>query len=150
MSINPDLTTQPFSLGLDCIFRYDLTGADAITPIVPSRTLRVVDVKWSDSLETADVTDRGAGGFKQSAPTLRTLTLSATLLYDRTNTDFEDLYAAYSNRQRVVVGVGDDRGNYFVFVATISKFDLDQTLTEAVKADVEIIPSRGGFTPCMD
>lgn len=142
------MSAQPtFSPGFDCVFKYSLTGADSTAPSVGDKILRLVDASWSDDMAELDVTDRGAGGYVQTVPGLRTLSVSAKLIYDPSSTDFNDINLAYGSRQRIVISIGDNAGNFFTMCAYVASFSINQGLQEAMTADITIKPTRGGFTP---
>ena len=131
--------TNPYVISNDCVFKYTIgTGGTGGT------VLDLKDVSFSDSYEMADVTSRRSGGWKWQVPTLRTITLSATLIYDPTSSGFTDVHNAFVNRQRISLTVEDDRGGEILsFVAIIGKFDLNQNLGEAMTASVEFLPAPG-------
>ena len=83
-SVSEDLAKQPYTLGMDCVLKYSLSGLDEDEPsFTGARDLPVKDLSLSDSMGMTDsVTDRTAGGFVQRAATLRDITLSGTLVYN--------------------------------------------------------------------
>jgi len=135
----PDMPiTQPWTIGNDCILKYTL-GASGIG----TTELKCQNLSFSDSMETTEVTRRG-DGWKMQVPVIRTLSMTLDIQYDPTDAVYGDLQACYASRGRVSFTIEDDRGNNLVsFCGFISKFDVNQSLGEAMKASLEILPAPG-------
>ena len=145
MSQTPD---TPFSLGLNCKLKWKPYVSETEPSPTGLRELRVVDVSFNDSMSMASVNDRGAGGYEQQVPTLRTVGLDFEMIYDPTDeVNFRDFYDCYATRQRVVLFAEDDRGNAFAAIYQISNFDMTQALTEAQTCSVQCVIGRGDWTP---
>ena len=104
------------------------------------------DVTLSLSRATADVTTRGASGFRLQVGTLAEGTTSFEMIYDTADTNYTTLQSAFLNLtpvdMAVAFGVITTTGTqYFRASFSITKFEITQPLEDAVKASVEITPT---------
>lgn len=116
----------------------------------PTWTLmtNVQDLTSNDSMEEADVSTRGDGGFAASEPTLRALELTFGMVNKPADADYAAILAAYAARTAIDIAVMDGpiatagskgvRARYKVF-----QFPRNQELRGAQTTEVML-------KPCVD
>lgn len=128
-----------YELGLKCKLYRGESGTTAATEVK-----NVTDVKLNIETEEADVTTRKAAGWKLSMATLKSATIEFTMVYDTDDADFDAFQAAFLAGTPLALLVADSTGSGLDCDAYITVFNLDQTLTEAVKVNVTAKPSIVG------
>ena len=126
-------------LGLDCILYRGTAGA-----IAPIEMKNVRDLALNIEKGEADITTRAAKGWKMTAATLKEGSIEFDLVYDAQNSDFTTLEAAFLCDVPLAFFVSDGDGNGLDCDCDVTKFDLDQSLEEAVKASVTLKPTNIG------
>ena len=141
------------TLGLACKF-YRNTGS----PSSPTWTVidNVTDVTMSLSTDIADVTTRGAAGWKAQVPTLKDGTISFEMIADKSDANYTALFNAFLNNTSLDCAAADGPiattgTTYFRALFSISKFEITEALTDARRASVELVPTYSatqapGFT----
>jgi len=140
-----------YVLGKDCKFYYSgslLTGEAGGLP---------ADLSWNEitnvkdltlNLETgeADVTTRGSGGFRSSAPTLKDGGIEFEMLWDTADAAFTAIQAAWAAGSELAmaamdgaIGTSGKQGLAANFVVT--NFSRSEPLEEGVTVSVTIKPS---------
>lgn len=108
----------------------------------------VKDVTLNLTKETTDVTTRSALGYREYADGLKDVNVSFKMLWDQTADGYDELLAAYENNTPVdilcVDGVEPPPSGSTIkgvrMVCMVSNFSRDETLGEAMWADVEVRP----------
>lgn len=112
----------------------------------------VQDLTANDSMDEADVSTRGSGGFAEAEPTLRTLELSFGMINKPGDADVAAFLAAYTARSSIDIAVMDGpiatagskgvRARYKIF-----QFPRAQELRGAQTFDVMLKPCADSNPP---
>lgn len=123
--------------------------ADAVTtPVYDNPVGKIKDESINLQRGLADVSDRGANGFRLQKPTLADGTVTLTMIYDPGDADFDEFESAYFNRTQVVLFLADgdasSTGTYYGLLAAfeISNFSLTRNLEDAHTVDIELVLAR--------
>jgi len=117
-----------------------------------SELKNVRDLSNNDSMEEADTTTRGSGGFTEQEPTLRAVELEFDMVNKPGDTDLTAMRTAYINRQEVELAVMDGdittsgstgvRATFKIF-----EFGRNQDLRNAQMIAVKLKPSLSENPP---
>jgi hypothetical protein len=140
-----------YVLGLNCHAYYSatpLTTTSYATPLSSATEItNIKDLKINLSSEKTDISTRGGSGWKATAPTLKDGTITFQMLWKPADTAFTALLTAWQAGTEVAFfaldgvktaasGSQGPAGNF-----TVTSFNRNESLTEAVMVDVELSPS---------
>ncbi|MBQ6473452.1 MAG: hypothetical protein IJJ33_15810 [Victivallales bacterium] len=117
-------------------------GTTASTEITHAK-----NVKVSVSMDTVDATDRSNNGWKDNLTALKDASLSFTLVYDSTDTNYAAIRAAAIAGTPYAFKPDNGNGSGLDADWVITKFDENQDIGEAISADVEAVPYCGNRNP---
>lgn len=124
-------------LGLSCkLFRGE-AGELATTEMT-----NVKNVTLSIEKGEADITTRAADGWKMFMATLKEASIEFEMVYDPADADFNAIQAAFFSDTPLAFCITDGVSNGLNCDCMVTKFDIDQSLEEAVTVSVAIKPTR--------
>ena len=126
-------------LGLYCKLYRGAAGATANTEMK-----NVTNVQLSLETGEADITTRAANGWKMSVATLKEASIEFEMLYDPEDADFLAVQSAFFNNTALAIFVSDGSGGGLDCDCSVTGFDIDQGLEEAVKVSVTLKPTNIG------
>jgi hypothetical protein len=132
-------------LGMNALLQYSLASISGPTWVdVPQAR----DVTNSDSMQEADATTRGSGGFTMTAATLRDLSIEAELLHLPGTTAWDALYSAYKTRAVRGFRVLDaTSGRGVMFDGQIFEFSRPEPLNGVLVTTIRIRPTWSATVP---
>jgi len=92
----------------------------------------------------ADITTRKANGWRMSAATLKEASIEFEMLYDPDDADFAAVFNAFLNDTPLAIFVTDGAGSGLDCDCVVMNVSQDQSLEEAVKANVTLKPTDIG------
>lgn len=131
--------------GLDL---YTYLADSVTTPVYDNPVGKVKDESVNLQRGLADVSDRGANGFRLQKPTLADGTVTISMIYDPGDADFAEFETAYFDRTQVVLFLADgdasSAGTYYGLLSAfeVSNFSLNRNLEDAHTVDIELVLAR--------
>lgn len=130
-------------LGLEC-FTFNNTGV-ILTPVWASDPIEIIQEENVNlEMGLADVTTRGANGFRLQRGTLIEGSVDMTILYDTASTDFDLFKEAFFDRTQILLAIvdgdlrtaGSYQGLHSAF--NVTNFSQPRPLEEAVTVDITL------------
>jgi len=134
-----------YRLGLDCKLYWGTAGSTAANLVDNVR-----NVTLNLEKAEADVTTRGANGWRQMVSTLKEGSVEFEMVWDPANAAFNAIKAAWFNNTAVALAVLDDvagAGQGLDADFTISNFSRNEQLEEAVTVTVTAKPTYSTRAP---
>ena len=128
-------------LGLNCKMYRGTAGTPADTLMK-----NVKDVSCSLETGEADITTRAAEGWRVTTATLKEASIEWGMLYDPEDSDCKAVSEAFLNNTPISLYVGDGSGSGLDCDASITQFNIEQNLEEAVNVSVTAKPTNIGGT----
>lgn len=129
-------------VGLECKLFYGPAGSTAST-----EATNVKDVRLNLEKGSADVTTRGANGWRMNRATLKDASLEFEVEYKKADAFFTSLQAAYLGKDGIALLPGDDTGEGLDADWDVTAFGIDQALEEGVWVSCTAVPVSVGATP---
>lgn len=111
----------------------------------------VRDVTLNLEKATANITTRGASGWRINKATLKDASIEWQMLFDPTDADYTFLSGAFHDDTEIYIGMGDDDAtsapNILSMKCEIGNFSQAEPLEEGVTVDVSVAPSDPAEPP---
>jgi len=130
-------------LGLDAKLYYGVAGSTA-TNVIDN----IKDVTLSLTTDEADVTTRGADGWKLSVATLKSGEVSFSMLWDTDDAAFNAMKDAFMDVTAIALLVLDgSSGSGLDADFSVTSFTRNENLAEALTVDVTVKPTYSTRAP---
>ena len=126
-------------LGLDCKLYRGTAGTTAATEM-----RNVKDVSCSLETGEADITTRAANGWRVTRATLKEASIEWGMLYDTDDADTQAVSTAFFSNTPIALFVSDGANSGLDCDASITQFNVEQNLEEAVNVSVTAKPTNIG------
>jgi predicted secreted protein len=126
-----------YKLGLDAKLFYGEAGTQGKTELT-----NVKDVTLSLTSGEADVTTRGAAGWRAYAATLKEGSLEWDMIWDTEDAGFKAIQKAFFDNEAVALFVSDGAGNGLDADFVITAFSRSEPLEEAITVSVTARPTN--------
>lgn len=126
-------------LGLDCKMYRGTAGTTAATLMK-----NVKDVTCSLETGEADITTRAAQGWRVTRATLKEASIEFGMLYDTADADTQAVSESFFGNVPIAMFVSDGAGSGLDCDASITQFNIEQNLEEAVNVSVTAKPTNIG------
>ncbi len=133
------------SLGFDGTLGYRTGGSGNYSAIDPT-----TDVTINMESGEADVTSRGADGWEQVLPGLKTASIEFEVIWDAADAGVQQLRQSFENGTPIEVAALDgllSTGNGWKFEGVVMQFGRNEQLREGMKCPVVIKPTYGNSPP---
>ena len=120
-------------------------GAAGSTP--NTEITHAKDVQVAVDIDIVDATDRSTGGWKDNLAALKDATLSFTLIYDSTDTNYSAIRTAALGGTPYAFKPSNGNGGGLDADWTISKYKENQDNGAPISAEVEAVPYCGSRNP---
>ncbi len=129
-------------LGLDAVLYRGTAGQRGTTEVT-----NVKDLTLNLESGEADVTTRKTQGWKASIATLKEGSLEFEMLYDTADADFQAFQAAYFGNTPIALFVSDGAGTGVDADFSVTGFNINQNLEEAMTVSVKAKPTASTRAP---
>lgn len=119
-----------------------VAGATAATEVKS-----VKDLTLNIESDETDVTTRGSGGWKNTAAGLMDASVEFGIPNDPSNADYKAFCAAYIGKTPLALFVTDGAGTGLDADFTITKFNIDQALSDKQSVSVSAKPAESTRVP---
>lgn len=126
-------------LGLDCKLFRGTAGTTANTLMT-----NVKDVSCSLETGEADITTRAASGWRVMRATLKEASIEWGMLYDTADSDTQAISTSFFSNIPLSLFVSDGAGSGLDCDASVTQFNIEQNLEEAVNVSVTAKPTNIG------
>lgn len=126
-------------LGLSCKLFRGTAGTTAATLMK-----NVKDVTCNLETGEADITTRAAEGWRVTVGTLKEASIEFAMLYDVEDADMEAIANAFFGNTSIALFVSDGAGSGLDCDASVTQFNIEQNLEEAVAINVTAKPTYIG------
>ena len=129
-------------LGLDAVLYRGTAGQQGSIEVT-----NVKDLTLNLESGEADVTTRKTQGWKASIATLKEGSLEFEMLYDTADDDFQAFQAAYFGNTPIALFVSDGAGTGMDADFSVTGFNINQNLEEAMTVSVKAKPTASTRAP---
>lgn len=123
-------------LGLNCKLFRGAAGTTAATEMK-----NVKDVTCNLETGEADITTRAANGWRATVATLKEASIEFAMLYDVEDSDMAAISESFFGNAPIALFVSDGDGSGLDCDASITQFNVEQNLEEAVSVSVTAKPT---------